>query len=163
MLRGFSLKLVHRRGITIPALLRARQSCRFLESGSLYLSLTALHRFPFRDCHLGAAVVVFVLRVFSHAASPRGSPVLFHVLRRRSESAARAAGFPAYGHAAVHLNLCHSATAISSQRLLYSFSACFPTRLPRAGALFYFMSCGGEVNPPLAPPDFRRMATRLFT
>ena len=54
-----------------------------------------------------------------------------------------------------YLNLWLSRTACWSQRLLYSFSACFPTRLPRAGALFYFMSYGGEVNSPLAPPDFR--------
>ena len=171
MLRGFALRSVPRlrldtrsaQRVFCHAQVAAKNFAFGLPPAGVKICDASLKLMPFRHRHLVAAVVVFVLRVFSHAASPRGSPVLFHVLRRRSESAARAAGFPAYGHAAVHLNLCHSATAISSQRLLYSFSACFPTRLPRAGALFYFMSCGGEVNPPLAPPDFRRMATRLFT
>ena len=36
----------HRRGITIPAPVRARQSCRFLETGSLHPPLAALRRFP---------------------------------------------------------------------------------------------------------------------
>ena len=38
--------LLHRRGITIPAPLWARQSCRFLETGSLHPPLAALRRFP---------------------------------------------------------------------------------------------------------------------
>ena len=38
-----------------------------------------------------------------------------------------------------------------------------PHAAGRAGALFYSMSCGGEVNPPLAPPDFRRKATLSLT
>ena len=38
--------LLHRRGITIPAPLWARQSCRFLEAGSLHPPLAALLRFP---------------------------------------------------------------------------------------------------------------------
>ena len=37
---------VHRRGITIPAPFRARQSCHFLETGSLHPPPAALHRFP---------------------------------------------------------------------------------------------------------------------
>ncbi len=36
----------HRRGITIPAPVRARQSCQFLETGSLHPPLAALRRFP---------------------------------------------------------------------------------------------------------------------
>ena len=38
--------LLHRRGITIPAPLWARQSCRFLETDSLHPPLAALRRFP---------------------------------------------------------------------------------------------------------------------
>ena len=37
---------VHRRGITIPAPFRARQSCHFLETGSLHPPLAALRLFP---------------------------------------------------------------------------------------------------------------------
>ena len=37
---------VHRRGITIGAPVRARQSCPFLETGSLYPPPAALRRFP---------------------------------------------------------------------------------------------------------------------
>ena len=37
---------VHRRDITIPAPFRARQSCHFLETGSLHPPLAALRRFP---------------------------------------------------------------------------------------------------------------------
>ena len=37
---------VHRRGITIPAPFRARQSCQFLETGSLHPPPAALRRFP---------------------------------------------------------------------------------------------------------------------
>ena len=42
----FSRAAVHRRGITIGAPFRARQSCHFLETGSLHPPLAALRRFP---------------------------------------------------------------------------------------------------------------------
>ena len=41
-----SRSAVHRRGITIPAPFRARQSCHFLETGSLHPPPAALRRFP---------------------------------------------------------------------------------------------------------------------
>ena len=33
----------------------------------------------------------------------------------------------------------------------------------RAGVLFFYLPYGGEVNSPLAPPDFRRKATLSLT
>jgi hypothetical protein len=110
-------------------------------------------------CHrkLVAPVVILVLSVA--LVFPRVSarePCLFF-LRGRNESArhrgfapqnARGAAFAAAGSRAAYLYLRLSATASSSHRLLYSFSAwpLFSRAYPRGSPVYFF--CAGGMNPP---------------